>query len=215
MPLRAVIFDLDGTLVDSAPSIHRAVARMMESLDLPVPDLPTVIGFIGNGVPTLIERCMTWAEAGPRPEAEPVFRAIYDADPITGVEVFEGVQALLSALRQQDVKTALCTNKPEAPTRTLVEGLRLGPFDVIVGGDTLPLRKPDPAPLLHALMALGVTREEAVYVGDSAIDWQTARAAQVPYLHLDGGYQNGTLDGLDPARCLPDMAALGRSLQSA
>lgn len=212
MTVRAVIFDLDGTLIDSASSLHRAAAQMMADLGHPVPDLETVTGFVGNGVPKLVERCLIWAGAPKSDAALGTFRAIYDADPVTGVEVFDGVPALLSELAARGVLIGLCTNKPEAPTRTLLRSVPLGPFAAVVCGDTLPVRKPDPAPLLRVIADLGVPISDVIYVGDSDVDLRTARAAGVAYQHVALGYENGTLEGLSETDRHPDIASLAQTL---
>lgn len=193
MTLRAVLFDLDGTLIDSAPSLHRAAAATMEALGHSAPTLAQVKGFAGDGIPALVERCLAAAGQPPTEEAVVVFRAIYDADPLTGTAPLPGARDLLSGLRDHGMALGLCTNKPEAPTRTIIEALRLGPFDAMACGDTLPRRKPDPAPLRHVLSLLGVGPEHAAYVGDGAADHAAAGAAEVRYLHVAGGYGSGTI----------------------
>ncbi|TFL17343.1 phosphoglycolate phosphatase [Jannaschia formosa] len=190
---RAVVFDLDGTLVDSAPSLHRACVATLTALGHRPPTLEEVTGFIGDGVAMLVARCLAAAGAPPSEEAVHVFRAIYDADPLTGVALMPGAREALAALDGRGIALGLCTNKPMAPTRTLLAGLTLGPFACVVAGDSLPARKPDPAPLLHALDLLGTAPADALYVGDSRVDAQTARAAGVPYLHVEGGYLSADL----------------------
>lgn len=214
MPMshRAVIFDLDGTLVDSAPSLHRAACAMLRGLNLPEPDLRTVTGFVGNGVPTLVDRCLDWAGGPSTDAALALFRQIYDADPVTGVAIFDGVSALLADLAGRGVQLGLCTNKPTAPTETLLRKLDLGPFAAVACGDTLPVRKPHPDPLLHVIDALNVPVGDVLYVGDSVVDLQTARAAGVEYAHIALGYQNGTLTGLPQSQVHPDIGSLSRKL---
>ncbi|MEM8824701.1 MAG: phosphoglycolate phosphatase, partial [Pseudomonadota bacterium] len=188
-PASAVIFDLDGTLIDSAPSLHRACAEMLARRDLPQPDLATVKTFIGEGVPKLVQRCLRWAGVEGEPTALEDFNAIYDADPVTGTTCLPHAQETLRALAARGHALGLCTNKPQSPTRTILDAFDLGPFGVVVGGDTLPVRKPDPAPLLHAIAHLGADPKTTIYVGDSRTDWKTAAAADVRYVHLPGGYE--------------------------
>ncbi|GIT90835.1 phosphoglycolate phosphatase [Jannaschia pagri] len=195
---RAVVFDLDGTLIDSAPSLHRAVSLMMIDRGLPAPDLETVTGFVGNGVPKLVERALRWAGQPMDDGAVHAFRTIYDADPMTGTVVFDGAHDLLAALRSKGLRLGLCTNKPMAPTMTLLNALKLGPFEAVIGGDSLPVRKPDPAPLLATLDQMTCPPDAALYVGDSVTDHRTASAANVAYVHVECGYANGSIEGDAP-----------------
>jgi phosphoglycolate phosphatase len=209
----AYIFDLDGTLIDSAPGIHAAVLRMCGELGLAEPDLTTVKGFIGNGVPRLVERVLDWAgaDADRRGEALTAMNAAYAADPSGGTEVLPGARNMLAGLAGRGTPLGLCTNKPEGPTRAILRDFTLGPFAVVVGGDTLARRKPDPAPLRHVAEGLGVAIERTLYVGDSEVDWQTARAAGMSYAHLRGGYQNGPVPQDGPALWLDRLEDLLRS----
>ena len=206
----AVVFDLDGTLIDSAPGLRAAIGAMLGELDLPEPDLETVIGYIGRGAPTLVERSLRWAGADPadHPDAYGRFQDLYGADPLSGTTVYPGAREVLADLRGAGFKLGLCTNKSEAPTRDLLAALSLGPFDAVAGGDTLPERKPDPAPLLHVADELGVAPETILYVGDSETDWETARAANIAYAHVDGGYQRRPIADFSPALTLRRIADL-------
>lgn len=213
-PLEAVVFDLDGTLIDSAPGLHLAACAMLSDMDLPHPDLPTVIGFIGNGAPKLVERCLRWAKIDPgaRPDALSIFLRHYNRDPMKGTTAYPGAQDVLDALLSRGLKLGLCTNKPEAPTRTILDAMALGPFGVVLGGDSLAVRKPDPAPLLKVIAGLGVRAEATVYVGDSITDWQTAQAANVPYIHIEGGYQTTPIPDFAPWKVLPTLKLLEDSI---
>ncbi|WP_434620272.1 phosphoglycolate phosphatase [Tabrizicola sp. M-4] len=197
--LSALIFDLDGTLVDSAPDIHAGVARLLAEEGLP--DLPfaTVRGFIGGGVPTLITRVMRALDLPDDPARHADlcarFTARYEDDPQGLTRPYDGVESALDAL---DLPLALCTNKPEGPTRALLRHLGwTHRFPVIVGGDTLPLRKPDPAPLHHAIAATG--GGPVLFVGDSEVDAETARRAGVPLLLFTEGYRSTPLADLPHA----------------
>ena len=147
---RAVVFDLDGTLVDSARGIAAAVNRALSDLNhAPLTDAK-VTSFIGNGVPVLIERVR--GACGINPVLQDTllasFRRHYEADPLALTALFPGVSEALSDLSDRGYRLAVCTNKPERPTHLMLEGLGLdGVFETVVGGDTTPLRKPDPAPL--------------------------------------------------------------------
>ena len=199
--VRAVLFDLDGTLVDSAPDIHAGVsALLVEDGHEPLP-FETVRGFIGNGVPVLMTRVMAAVGMAPDPARHDAlcarFILRYEHDPGGLTRAYDGVA---DALRGLDLPLGLCTNKPEGPTRALLAQLGwTAQFPVIVGGDTLPLRKPDPAPLHEAVERIG--GGPVLFVGDSEVDAETAERAGVPFLLFTGGYRK------TPAADLPHVAA--------
>lgn len=199
-PPKGVIFDLDGTLIDSAPGLHAALAATLTDLGLAAPDRETTIGFIGNGVPKLVERGLVWAGTDPlrHPDAVDAFLAHYDRCAAEGTAVYPRAQACLDALIHRGIAIALCTNKPTGPTEALIAALGLGPFASVICGDTLPVRKPDPGPLLRAVADLGLGVAETVYVGDSSVDWRTAQAAGIRYVHVAGGYQRGPIPDFEP-----------------
>ncbi|MEM9796120.1 MAG: phosphoglycolate phosphatase [Pseudomonadota bacterium] len=212
----AVVFDLDGTLIDSAPGLQIALAQAMACHSLPEPSLSETIRFIGSGVPMLVTRALDWADAAQDRHADVLasFREIYDADPVRGTTVYDGVPEMLRRLNGMGLRLAICTNKPAAPARDVVSRLKLGPFETIMGGDSLPVRKPDPAPLLHAIEQLGVERSRTLYVGDSVVDWHTARAAEIDYGHVRGGYQTAPIPGLAATLSLERVADLPERLVS-
>ncbi|MEM6487426.1 MAG: phosphoglycolate phosphatase [Pseudomonadota bacterium] len=208
--MRAVVFDLDGTLVHSAPDIHAAANAVLAEIGRPPLSLDQVCGFIGNGVVKLIERALA-ATGGVRDLDTAVarFRAIYGAAPARLTQPYEGVRACLSALRRADLALAVCTNKPEAPARAILQALDLSaPFPVVVGGDTVGVAKPDPAPLLACLGALGVGVGDTLFVGDSETDEDTAQRAGVAFAHFTRGYRNKPADAFRAAFAFDDYAAL-------
>lgn len=197
MPLpaiRAVIFDLDGTLVDSAPDLHAAMNLLLAERGVAPLDLPTLRSFIGNGVPTLVKRSFAArglpCEGAEHEAAIHTFHAHYDADPVRLSTVYPGVRPLLDRLASEGVPMGVCTNKYEAGTRAVLDALGLAPyFGAAVGGDTLPVLKPDPAPLRLCAERLGVRLSETLYVGDSEVDAATAEAADVAFALFTGGYR--------------------------
>ncbi len=185
----AVIFDLDGTLVDSAPDIHSGVNELLAAEGVAPLAFATVRGFIGGGVAVLMTRVIaaTGLPATRHADLCSRFIARYEHDPGGLTRPYDGVEAALDALA--DLPLGLCTNKPEGPTRALLAHLGWsGRFSVIVGGDTLAVRKPDPAPLALAIQQIG--GGPVLFVGDSEVDAETAHRAGVPLLLFSGGYRS-------------------------
>lgn len=194
--MAGVVFDLDGTLIHSAPDIHASLNRVMEAMAAAPFTLAEVTGFIGNGVPKLIERAIAARDLDPGAQAdlEARFLTFYNADPVALTRPFDGVVEALEILRGAGFRLGVCTNKPEAPARDILSRLGLdGHFEIILGGDSLPERKPHPAPLLATLDALGGA---GVYVGDSEVDAECAARACVPLLLFAGGYRKADLSAL-------------------
>jgi phosphoglycolate phosphatase len=189
----AVVWDLDGTLVDSAADIASSLNRLLVENDLDALDEGRIRTMIGEGVAVLIRR--GFDAHGVTPEGTRLerlverFLVIYSEDATAATSLFPGALEALQTLGDAGLRQAICTNKPEAITRQVLDGLGIAEyFDVVVGGDTLPRNKPDPLPLRTALAGLGVTPEQALMVGDSAIDVLTAHAAGVAVAFVSFGY---------------------------
>ena len=207
----AVVFDLDGTLVHSAPDLCAAANRMLRDLGHPPLDLDTVVGFIGQGVEALVRRCLRHVGHNPRdlPRAMSLFHAHYAQDLTTLTRPYAGVRPMLERLSAAGLALGLCTNKPEKPARALCRELDLERFfSIILGGDTLPVRKPDPAPLRHVIAELRSTLPRTLYVGDSETDYLTARRAGVAFAFFEGGYQIADIAGFRPDFTFADMQQL-------
>lgn len=191
MPI-SIVFDLDGTLVDSAPDLHYCTNILMGEMDLPKLNLPTVTGFIGHGVGPLVDAALKANGAGQRGArlAKTIarFTDIYAADPAKFCKPFDGVMDTLVALKADGHKLAICTNKTYRLARLVVDAVGFDEFcPVLIGGDSLPLRKPDPAPLYECVRLLG--DDFCLYVGDSETDAGTAQNAGAPFMLHTKGYR--------------------------
>lgn len=194
--MRAIVFDLDGTLVDSLPDIAAAANAMLGDLGRTPLDPAVIRGFIGNGVARLVERCLA-ATGGPPGEADALgrFRIHYDAAPATRTVPYPGAEAAMAALARAGHPLALCTNKPEAPARAILASFGWQDlFATVVGGDTTPALKPDPAPLFAALDGVGAAPGRALLVGDSETDAATAAAARAPFALFTEGYRKAPVE---------------------
>lgn len=195
--MTAIIFDLDGTLIDSAPDIHAISVTVMQAEGMPTLSLEQVRGFIGNGVGVLISRCIAAAGVSETPELHKRMcdhvHALYPEQTDLTV-MYPNVREILQDLRDAGHRIGLCTNKPEEATRAVLDHFNLTAlFDAIACGDGPYPRKPDPAPLLHVTKALD---SQAIYVGDSEVDAQTAQGARMPFLLFTEGYRKTPVDEL-------------------
>ncbi len=211
--LGAAVFDLDGTLVETLPDLHRATNELLVEEGLAPLPAAAVRRMIGDGVRRLVERAFT--AAGRAPTAAELdrlhqrFLEIYEADPHGESYLPAGVVEALEALQAEGFRLAVCTNKPERPSRAILEAFDLlHRFELVVGGDTLAVRKPDPRPLLHVLEQLQVPPERAVMVGDSRNDRLTAKAAGVPCVLLAEGYGEVRAEQLQPDAIIQSFAEL-------
>jgi phosphoglycolate phosphatase len=213
---KAMVFDLDGTLVHSLPGLTLAVNALLTETGLAPLNDGEIRDMVGDGAPLLIARAHAARGLGDGTPEDPVlaprlarFLDIYNADPVKGAKPYAGAKAFLSALAERGVALAVCTNKPEAPARAMLAALGLDHhLGAIIGGDSLPTRKPDPAPLLECLRLLGATPETAVMVGDAPPDVGTARATGTPVFLLSHGYSRVPVASLDPDGVFADFAAL-------
>ncbi|KAF7599285.1 MAG: phosphoglycolate phosphatase [Candidatus Dactylopiibacterium carminicum] len=193
---RAIFFDLDGTLVDSVPDLAEAVRRMLVELGEPSRTDAEVATFVGKGIPTMVERALTVGRAPISPEllAQAITSFMRHYEDTNGklTRAYPGVVEALPVLRARGLKMGVVTNKAEAFIGPLLDELGLGGFfDCLVGGDSLAKKKPDPEPLWHACQTVGVSREEALMVGDSGNDALCARRAGIPVLLMTYGYNEG------------------------
>ncbi|MXU65520.1 HAD-IA family hydrolase [Oceanomicrobium pacificus] len=210
-----IIFDLDGTLVDSLASLASAGRQLTGELGRPAVDDATYRGFVGHGIGHQV-RCLLDSTGGADDalfdRALARFHDIYGADPASGVNAYPGARAALDALSAGGHRCGICTQKPEAPSRAILAATGLA--DRIEGGafgDSLPVLKPDPEMLYFAARSMG-GGAPVIFVGDSHVDAQTAQAAGVPFiLHRAGFHDSGAPPdadaGFDRFADLPDLVA--------
>lgn len=214
----AVVFDLDGTLVHSVPDLHPAVNRLLAEEGQPPVSLAAVKAMVGEGATRLVQRAfaavdIALSEAAAARYTER-FREIYLEAPCTHTTVMPHARTLLDRLAERGVKLGLCTNKPLAHTRIILERLELARyFGAVVGGDSLAVRKPDPAPLLATLAPLGAAAGASVFVGDSVTDRDTARAAGVAAVLVEGGYTDVPIRTLEADAHAADLAEVAALLE--
>ncbi|KPW92757.1 Phosphoglycolate phosphatase [Pseudomonas savastanoi] len=212
---KLIMFDLDGTLVDSVPDLAVAVDTMLAELGRPIAGLESVRAWVGNGAPVLVRRALAnhldhsgvddeLAEQG----LEIFMRAYAQKNEFT--VVYPGVRETLKWLQKMGVEMALITNKPERFVAPLLDEMKLGRFfRWIIGGDTMPQKKPDPAALFFVMKMAGVPASQALFVGDSRSDVQAAKAAGVACVALSYGYNHGRpIAEENPAMVIDDLRRL-------
>jgi len=212
---KVAVFDLDGTLVHSAPDIHAAINRVLARRGLPPFGLPAVQAMIGDGARVLVERALAGRDRPFEDAALAEFVADEDIGAARLTTLFDGIADVLAALEAQGWRLAVCTNKPEAPARGLLASLGLGGrFAAIGGGDSFPVRKPDSAHLRATLAAAGGDAASAVMVGDHRNDVLAAAGAGVPCIFAAWGYGPAEMaDGAPVATRPADLPALIATLR--
>ena len=192
-PCRLFLFDLDGTLIDSKQDIALSVNLSLAHLRLPELPVTRVVTFVGDGVKKLIERSLREA-TGSQPGEEQIravmkrFLQEYGNHLLDNTRLYPGVREALDQLSWADF--GIITNKPEISSRRILEGLGLGGrFCIILGGDSIPQRKPDPAPLYAAMARCRAPVDHTAMVGDSPVDVQAGRAAGVITCGISGGFR--------------------------
>ena len=193
-----ILFDLDGTLVDSVPDLAAAIDGMMRQLGLPERGKAAVRAWVGNGIHNLVGRALNNSmtvstDTALFNQALPIFMQLYSANTAAHSHLYPSVLETLAFLKQQPrLRLGCITNKAEQFTLPLLEQLTIRDyFDIIISGDSLPEKKPHPLPLLHAARQLGVIPQQTLMVGDSKSDVQAARAANMPMIAVSYGYNHG------------------------
>ncbi len=185
-----VLFDLDGTLVDSAPDLLAAVNRVLADVSAAPLTLAVFRPIVSKGARAMLALAFPDLDAQQRETLVPSLLDHYAAAIADHSEAFDGVESLLHRIERAGLRWGIVTNKPEALAREVVHAM--GWSDrcaILVGGDTLAAKKPDPAQLLHACALLKITPGECIYVGDDERDIQAARAAGMPSVAALWGYR--------------------------
>jgi len=192
-----VVFDLDGTLVDTAPDLSRCLEKVLSQLGLPPREEAEIQEWIGNGIERLLHRAVTGhmnGQASPdlHAEAWQLFAECYEANINTYSRVYEGVREAIATLRAAGIPLACITNKIARFASPLLRNLGLAEyFDLVLTGDSLPKKKPDPEPLLHAARHFQVFPDRCWMVGDSTNDVTAGRAAGFHVVCVSYGYNHG------------------------
>ncbi|EFO29861.1 phosphoglycolate phosphatase, bacterial [Roseibium sp. TrichSKD4] len=204
-----LIFDLDGTLIDSALDIHAASARLLQREGLDPLSLEVIRSFVGNGVPTLIDRIIAATDlpADGRTRYVESFLEDYEMHATDLTVPYSGVVEVLDAYLASGYKMGVCTNKPYAPTVKILKDLDLERFfSGVVGGDSYPERKPDPTGLLALGAELGAG--PVLFIGDSEVDAETADRAKLPFLLFTEGYRKTPVEDLIVRESFSDFSKL-------
>lgn len=209
----AIVWDLDGTIIDSAPDLGGALNTLLQGHGKPPVDETRVRSMIGNGVAKLIER--GFAESGSQlGESElralqPEFMSIYCARATQLSNLYPGAESAIKAFHEAGVAQAVCTNKPELVSRAILDDMNLSQyFEIVVGGDTFEHRKPHPLPLQSCLDVLDSNVDSALMIGDSAVDVETAQALGMMVGVVTHGYARQPVETLGADFLISDLATL-------
>ena len=205
-----IVFDLDGTLIDSAPDIQSVAATILGGLGMAALTLEETRNFIGEGASVFVRRMMAARGIDDTPQSHAALLEKFLAEYEFAVDkavFYPGVLDALAALKAAGYRLGLCTNKPELPARAVLRHMGLmSTFDAMTAGGMLDSRKPDPAMLLHTIACLG--GGASLYVGDSEIDAETARRAVVPFALYTQGYRKSPVSELPHDWRFDNFAAL-------
>jgi phosphoglycolate phosphatase len=211
LAVSAILIDLDGTLLHTAPELTEAANRMLRDMDRPAVSQDLLMSYIGNGISWLVKRALTGdmhaePDAALYDKALPIFEKHYGALLLRS-KPFEGVVQGLDALKAAGFKLGCITNKVARYTEPLLKGVGLAHyFETVLSGDSLPQKKPHPMPLLHAAECFGVPVEQVLLIGDSLNDVLAARSAGCPVFCVPYGYNHGeSVDGLDVDAVIPNL----------
>ena len=217
--LSTIIFDLDGTLIDSVPDLHAAGNKMLAEQGLAPIDLGTARSFVGDGAKAYVKRSLDargkTLEDAALTAATERFITLYESHASDRTVLYPDVPETLTRLKTSGFRLGICTNKPERATHKVLALLGLDHlFDAVIGGDTLPVRKPDPAHPTAALKRLGATPEVACMVGDNEHDAHSAKGVGMPFILMRYGYARVPLDQIAAAAQLDHFRDLPKAIAS-
>ncbi len=210
-----IIFDLDGTLIDSANSLSCIANIILDELNRSPIQENIYKTFIGDGLKKQVERVLVWSGGIPDKGLDYYYRrflSLYQKDPISNVNIFSNADMVIKFLYDKGVKLGLCTQKLELPARKLLENFKMIEFfDSFAFGDTLKVRKPDPSMVYH------VTRKDkkdmlTFYIGDSEVDAEIASNARIPFILFSGGYRKCSIEEIRPDFWFSDYRDLPKTL---
>ena len=216
-----ILFDLDGTLIDSAPDLAVAINHMLESIAHPTFSEDTIRSWVGNGAAVLVKRALSGASEIDEnldnrlfEQSLQTFLTFYKDNLCINTQLYPSVRACLKILKAREYRLAIVTNKPYEFIVPILTALELdGVFAMLLGGDSLPKRKPDPLPLLHVCQELNVSVEQCLMVGDSKNDILAAKAANMDSIGLTYGYNYGEDIGLhNPEAVFDDFSDIVAAL---
>ena len=217
MDFRAIVFDLDGTLIDSVPDVRAAMNRVLTSQGHPEISLDQALTLVGEGARAMVEKAMALGGT-PAPEARlddlvADYIGYYRRYPVVHTRIYPGVIAVLDSLAQRGVRLGICTNKPLVMTELVLRTLGLDKyFGGVASGDSVPHRKPDGRHVEHTLKLMGAGKARAVMVGDSETDVAAGKDAGLPVVAVTYGYARVPAEGLGADVLIDDFAALPGAL---
>ena len=204
-----LIFDLDGTLVDTKADLAAATNHMLRELGRPLLSVTQVERFIGLGARVLIERALGQERAHLVADGFALFMDYYETHLLDRTRPYPGMETLLTAACDQGKCLSVLTNKPERPSRAILSGLGLSDyFSAVIGGDTLPKRKPDPHGVFVLQQAVGYALTETLLIGDSEIDMRTGRAAGIATCGVTWGFGRAGFETCPPTCVVETVPAL-------
>ncbi|MEM6616812.1 MAG: phosphoglycolate phosphatase [Pseudomonadota bacterium] len=213
-----IVFDLDGTLVDTAPDLWRAMNHALSSEGFPTVDVSAVHGLVGQGALVMLRRglAVTGQSVGEETvkKLHGLFLEYYRENLVVDSKPYPSVEAVLNHLRTDGHILAVCTNKYEEFSRELLQNIDFAKyFDVIAGPETFGVRKPDPAHIIKTVEAAGGSPDRAVMIGDSVADIDAAKAARIPVIAVSFGYTDKPVNELGPDTIIDHYDELTPALQ--